>query len=217
MWLILDHVSRGHRFWTRGTIPASKLERFAMKLHERFGVRVRHSTRARWRAQGRPTAHMVVFPTEHDPQTFYWWLLVAGSEHQVQALAERYREQLRDVEREHLEWSDEYVLKCRQRASEAGGGRAWTWFLARQRYAEVETELVRLAAAHGRSGERTDDLTRAATMLRARPMFGGVRLQAAQALRRAAAVWAKTHGGQLPPDYLTAPLPFFGRRPRIYS
>ena len=193
-----------------------KLEPFVVKMHDRWGILLRHSTRARWRAAGRPTAHLVVYPTEHDPQSFYWWLLIAGSEAKVRALAAQYREQLCDAEREHLEWSDEYVLKCRQRNGEAGGGRAWTWYLTRRRIAEIEAELVKLAAAHGRGGERTDDVERAAARLRARPMFGGIRLQVGQALRRAAAVWAKTHGGQSTPDCFIAPLPFFGRRVRLY-
>lgn len=107
------------------------------------------------------------------------------------------------------------MLKPRQRSRSGGGGNAWTWFLTRRVMNEIEREIVTLAAAHGRSNARTDDLERSIQRLRNRPMFGGVRVQASRVLLRARRVWCKTHADPLPPC-ITDRLPFFGGRPVIY-
>ena len=125
-----------------------------------------------------------------------------------------------DAERadSRLRYREEYVLRIRQRPRESGGGRAWTWFLARHIAQRMEKELVSLAAAHGRRHERTDDLERAVERARQRPMFGGVRVQTRHALRRAAVVWRKTHATHVPiPGALVDPLPWFNGRPRIFD
>lgn len=219
LWYLLDLTSRGYRYHTQGMIQdGQRVPGFVEKLHERFGVLLSPSGRRKRAQRGEPTAYLVMY--QDFDGVWLWWLLFAGVQERVNTLAGRYNEELRDAERTdgRLSFRSEYILRQRQRPREAGGGRAWTWFMTRRRQDAVERELVRLASSHGRATERTDDLNAAVDRLRNRPMFGGVRLQASHALLRARRVWVKTHcANSAVPACVTEPLPWFNGRIKVFD
>ena len=219
LWHLLDLVNRGHRRFTCGLIrDPRKVPPFVEKMHGRFGVLLSPSGRAKRRAQRNPTAHLVMY-RDWD-ETWLWWLLAAGPDEKIDALARKFNETLLDASRPNtrLMFRDEYVLKQRQRPRKQGGGRVWTWYLTRRLAARIEKELIRLASRHGLGQERVDDLISAVERLRNRPMFNGVRTQARAALHRARRVWIKTHGGKSTyPEILDEPLPWFGHRMKIFD
>lgn len=219
LWHLLNLVSRGHRYHTSGLIrDEKKVLAFVEKMHEHFGVLLSPSGKRKRHARGIPTAHLVMYKDWDG--VWLWWLLFAGDESHIYALARTHHESLHDATRSdgRLSFREEYILRTRQRTREHGGGSAWTWFMSKPVANAVESELVSLAAAHGCSGARTDDLERAVTRLRQRPMFGGVRQQASVALLRTMRVWVKTHGvGHPCPGYLTEPLPWFDGRIKIMA
>jgi len=219
MWHLLDLVSRGHKFHLSGHITdPQKLPRFIDKMAAQFDVLSAPSTRAKRKRRGVPSAHLVVYPDADG--LWLWWVLIAGEKGVVSKLTLQYRETVQDAESKdgRLRFRDQYVLRQRQRPRTDGGGRTWTWFMAKPVANAVEKELVSLASAHGHATERTDDLERAVQRLRNRPMFNGVRVQASHALNRVKRVWYKTHAaGVTYPEILQEPLPAFVGRMRLFD
>lgn len=219
MWHLLTLVSRGYRYHTAGVIRDNrKVPHFVDKMHAQFGVLLSASGRTKRNKRGMPNAHLVLY--QDWDGAWLWWLLFAGDESRVKALASEHREVLHDAARldGRLYFRDEYLLRERQRPREQGGGRVWTWFMTGAVQTTVERQLIALAAAHGRGADRVDDLERAVQQLRNKPMFNGVRTQARHALHRARQVWRKTHAsGVAPPEVLNLTLPWFSGRIRIYD
>lgn len=219
LWHLLDLVSRGHHRYTRGLIRnPRKVPDFVEKMHARFGVLLSPSGRAKRRARGMPTAHLVMYRDWDD--VWLWWLLVGGADSDIDKLANRFNETLHRVtcRNTRLMFRDEYVLRQRQRPRKQGGGRVWTWYLSRALATQIERELVKLASGHGHGRERVDDLVHAVERLRNRPMFSGVRTQARAALYRARRIWAKTHDAESAyPQILDEVPPWFGNRPHIFG
>ena len=219
MWHLLDLVSRGHQYYLNGAMhDPDKLPGFIDKMHERFGTLIAPSTRAKRKKRCVPTAHLVLY--QDADSTWLWWVLFAGDVSAIKKRCAEYREASRDAGSKggRLQFRDEYVLRQRQRPRTDGGGRTWTWFMAKPVVNAVERELVSLSSSHGWRSQRTDDLERAVERLRNRPMFNGVRLQASHALTRAKRTWYKTHAsGERYPEILDAPLPAFVGRMRLFN
>jgi hypothetical protein len=219
MWHLLNLVSRGYRYYTNGVIrDPQRLPLFVEKMHRQFNVLMSASGRTKRQKRNVPNAHLVMF--QDWDGVWLWWLLFAGEESRVKALAEKHREVLQDAAQVNgrLRFRDEYLLRQRQRPREQGGGRVWTWVMTGAVQAAIERQLIALAAAHGRGTDRVDDLVRAVEQLRHKPMFNGIRTQARHALHRARQVWRKTHASGVDlPEVLTATLPWFSGRIRIYD
>lgn len=219
MWHLLNLVIRGYRYHTAGVISdARKVPHFVEKMHAQFNVLMSASGRTKRHKRGAPNAHLVMY-RDWDG-VWLWWLLFAGEELRVKALAAEHREILRDAARSdgRLYFREEYLLRERQRPRDQGGGRVWTWFMSGAVQTSVERQVIALAAASGREGDRVDNLERAVQQLRNRPMFNGVRSQARHVLRRARRVWEKTHAsGVLYPGILDEPLPWFSGRMKIFD
>lgn len=208
--LRLQQLSRDHQWWTRGVVSAARLPSLVSKFDTQFGVLDPSSTRTRKRGGGVPTAYMVVY-RQPDTDRWLWWLLVAGHGRDIERLTARYNEVLHRLRREDtpLLWTEEYVLRTGPRGS-------MTWWLQRRRANDMEGELRYLASAHGRPKERIDDLCRAVTRARARPLFAGVRRQVMTALQKGKRRWQKTHGTEpWPAD--DSQLPWMGRSLKIYD
>lgn len=219
MWHLLNLVSRGYRYHTAGVIrDPRRVPLFVEKMHRQFNVLMSASGRTKRQKRGVPNAHLVMY--QDWDGVWLWWLLFAGEESRIKALAEIHREVLHDATQANgrLRFRDEYVLRQRQRPRDQGGGRVWTWVMTGAAQTAVERQLIALAAAHGRDADRVDDLERAVQQLRNKPMFNGVRTQARHALHRARQVWRKTYASGIDlPDALTATLPWFSGRIRIYD
>jgi hypothetical protein len=219
MWYLLDLVSRGSRYHTRGEIrDPKKLTGFIEKMHAKYGVLLSRSGKRKRQLKGEPTAQLVMY--QDWDGVWLWWLLVAGNKKTVKKLAEKHRENFKDATSKsgRLTFRDDYVLRWRQRPAKSGGGTAWTWYLDKRRHRELEKELVYLASARGQNNARNDPLIEAANRLRNRPMFGGVRMQARASLGRAEKVWKKTHrADQEPPAEITETLPWFASRMRVFD
>ncbi len=217
MWQLLDRVSRGSVFYIFGKITNyEKLVPFANKMHKKFDVYLSPSGKAKRRGKGQPTAQIVFFQN-HD-NVIYWWILFAGSKKKIIKLTEKYGEVLFDSQKQgqYLTFVDDYILRRKQRTREQGGGFSWTWFISKKRQKAIETELCFFASSHGRKYERVDDLERAVTRLRQKPMFNGIRVQASSLLSKTKRVWLKTHKKDIPyPEILDKCLPFFNGRKRF--
>ena len=91
LWYLLDVVSRGHRYHLSGhTADGARLERFAEKMHDRWGVLLSASGRLRRRRAGHPTGHLVTY--QDWDGVWLWWLLVAGPQARVHEMAQDYGE-----------------------------------------------------------------------------------------------------------------------------
>jgi len=219
MWHLLNLVNRGHRYHIGGVIERNEsIAPFVTKMDRQFDLLIAPSTRTKRHRRKIPTAQLVLYRDQG--QRWLWWILFAGTERAVHQWVAPYREALQDAYRTdgRLLFASSYILRQRQKPRDAGGGNAWTWFMIKRVQNAVEKELVYLASSHGRGAERTDDLVRAVSRLRQRPMFNGVRLQASHALRRAKRVWYKTHGRDVSyPPIMDEPLPWFAGRMRIFD
>lgn len=220
MWYLLDLVSRGSRYYFSGDIRSpDRIEGFVRKMHSRYEVLLSPSARTQRHKQGRVAAQLVLYPDWDG--VCLWWLLLAGTDERVRTLAAGYNDRVWDAARggeNRLRFRDDYLLRTHQRTRRQGGGRGWTWYMAKHLARDTERELISLAAGHGRRRQRVDDLERAAMRARQRPMFHGVRSQSSQALRRAQVVWRKTHAAHdACPPCLTDPLPWFAGRMRIFD
>lgn len=209
--MLLQALSRDHQYWTCGACQRGRLPVLVGKFDERFAVLDPSRTRTRKRGSGFPTSRMVVYP-QRDTDRWLWWLLVAGRQSAVEQHAGSYNETLYPIHHRPtaLAWADEYDLRRGPRGS-------MTWWLQRKAANDIEGELRYLASAHGRAGERTDDLERAVTRARNRPMFAGVRQQIGRALNKSVRAWTKTHkpGVDYPAD--SSRLPWFAGSVQFYD
>lgn len=208
MLLIQQLCVRGHYYWSRGVVSADRLPKLIAKFDDKFGVLDPHSRRTKKRKSGIPTAHLVLYRYPKSRQWLFW-LLIAGKPHSVQELSLKTGEILFDREIQPVAWLDEYELRFGPRGT-------LTWWMQRTLANTVDAELRYLASAHGRPGERIDDLQRAVQRVRNRPMFSGIRRQVGQSLFKAKKRWCKTHGQKDWPAE-QGPLAIMGRGFRIYD
>lgn len=212
--MLIQQLARDHTRWTRGICQRDRLPALVKKFDQRFQVLDPARTRTRKRAQQSPTGTMVAYP---QPVTdrWLWWLLLAGRSALLDRLADQHGEVLYPVQdrRTPITWAADYELRRGPRGSMA-------WWLTRSACNDIEAELRYLASAHGRAHrahERSDDLQRAVTRARNRPMFSGVRQQVAHAIYKSQRAWTKTHraGQEYPAD--ASRLPWFRGSVRIYD
>lgn len=207
--MLIQQLSRDHHHWTRGVVSHEKLPRLVTKMDTKFCVLAPARTRTRMRSQGVPTGRMIVWRQPHTDR-WLWWCLVAGRDAQVHRLTSEYRETLLPVHgATPLPWADEYELRRGPRGT-------MTWWLQRRAANDIEGELRYLASAHGRRGERVDDLQRAVQRARNRPLFAGVRLQVGAALAKSMRRWRKTHSNLDWPAE-SGRLPWLGRGVTLYD
>ena len=206
---LIQQLARDHHYWTRGTVRADRVVALVTKFDTKFSILDPARTRTRARAEGRPSARLVLY-RQPDTDRWLFWLLTAGRPADVRKLSESNREALYSIHDRAtpLTWSDEYELRRGSRGS-------MTWWLQRKAANDVEAELRYLSSAHGNPRERVDDLCRAVIRARNRPMFAGVRRQVGHAIYKAQRRWANTHPNQGWPA-ADGPLAIM-RRVRIYD
>lgn len=188
MRVILETVQRGSHYWIAGSVAPDKALGFARKMAERYRADANPAQRAYAKSRGRANTTLVMYP-EH-AENLLWWLLVtpgSGPVHEQERLLETHDKRTR------LTWGEQYELVYEQRPRNRGGGRAWTWRLTEQRYAELVAAMRELAAAPGHTRERRDDLDSLVQALMRMPGFHGVRQQALALFRLGQETWARTH------------------------
>lgn len=179
MRLLLEVVQRGSTRWTSGVVHARKAEALALKFARRYATQLTPTQRARHKAGGAANATLVMAAAGAQSPLINWWLLVSPGDGPVVQ-----QERLRECRapREGLIYPDavgepRYVLDHVQHRREQGGGRRWTWCLARDRAADHRARLLELVRSHGRGVPRVDDLQAHLDALARMPMFHGIREQ----------------------------------------
>lgn len=188
MRILLETVQRGSRYWIAGAVPPAKALKFAQKMAERYRADANQAQRAYAKSKGKTNTTLLMYP-EH-AESIRWWLLVtpgAGPVHEQECLADTHNK------RTPLTWGEQYELVHEQRPRNQEGGRAWTWRLSAQRFAELDAAMRDLANASGRARARTDDLTRFVQAVMRMPGFHNIREQQKSLLEIGRQTWERTH------------------------
>ena len=209
MYVIVQAVSRGYRWYQQGEVPASKALRLAAKFEEKFDWTADRVRRQFLKRKGLASTRLVMYPGPQR-ETVLWWLLATDGEVEERA-------QFQDTwsHRESLTWDARYRLEHLQRPSREGGGRRWTWQVCPQRLAEMTAYIDALCAV---DGDRHGDLRKYLEMLARMPGFHGIRRQVLGLLRGAEGTWTRHRRGPWPfakPDmpYVSATVEAYDRVP----
>lgn len=187
MRLMLETVQRGSRYWIAGAVAPAKALKFAQKMAERYRADANSAQRAYAKSQGKANTSLLMYP-EH-AESIRWWLLATpggGTVLEQERLADAHDK------RTPLVWGEQYEMVHEQHPRSFGGGRAWTWRLCAQRYAELEAAMRELAASPGMHS-RDDDLAGLVQAVMRMPGFHGIREQQKHLLNIGQEMWRRTH------------------------
>lgn len=203
--LILRLVSQGYSLWTADQIPIGKLPGFLNKW-EHYRLLADPAARAYRKQSGRANTHLVLehryneLDADTEPQTPIAWLMLStpgrdglgdDAAHPGPALDASNKEQ-------RIEWMGYQLTRQPKHYKTADGTLrkeiTWTWRLPGRRYAEWEALLV--AAAKQRD---YPSINQAFAVLRALPMFAGIRQQVKRLHAETNRMLKKMGGSVLPP------------------
>ncbi|HEY9758898.1 MAG TPA: hypothetical protein V6C97_27260, partial [Oculatellaceae cyanobacterium] len=167
MFRIQQVVAWGYRWYTSGTVPASKAQKLAAKFAELYRVDATESQRRYAKKQGKANAFLFLYPRKGTDE-FLWWLLATDGEGEVH---QRERLRLATEAGSRLRWNDDYELIVMTREGQPKA--SVTWRMTRENYHSWHARIRQAVRTR-----RTNQLVRQAiwSLYRA-PGFGQVRLQ----------------------------------------
>jgi len=203
--LILRLVAQGYTLWTSDQIPISKLPGFLAKW-ERYRLMADPAARAYRKQTGRANTHLVLEHRFNEPdadagprEPIHWLMLGTPGRDGLSDAAAHPGPVLDAANKDQrIDWMG-YQLTRQPKHYKTADGQlrnevTWTWRLPGRRYAEWEALLV--ATAKQRDYSATNQ---AFAVLRALPMFAGIRQQVKRLHAETNRMLKKMGGSVLPP------------------
>lgn len=176
MRYLAEQAGHGYVLFQHGEVSADKAVALLDKFDDRYRVLASRGARDHARLRGRSSARLVMFPKDHEPQTWYFWLLATEGDGHLPAAGNAL--DARNPET-RLRWSDQYELVSRPVRRRSGElHHVWTWVFTRTSYEGWQERLKKAAGRVRSSKERKPDyLVQQVDFLRAVPGFQGINRQ----------------------------------------